>query len=127
MAEHRKRYGPSAPGRPWIDLRAYELAGVKALDRHTYRVRIRGKYPQFVYWLAMPFFAPIPWEAEKFFHQPGMAERNFSLDWWPVGTGAFMLSENQPNARMVLARNPNFRGEPYPSEGEPGDAARGLL
>jgi ABC-type transport system substrate-binding protein len=38
-----------------------------------------------------------------------------------------MLSENDPNARMVLARNPNFRGEPYPSEGEPGDAARGLL
>jgi len=56
-----------------------------------------------------------------------MAEKNFTLDWWPVGTGPFMLSENDPNARMVLARNPNFRGEPYPSEGEPGDAARGLL
>jgi ABC-type transport system substrate-binding protein len=38
-----------------------------------------------------------------------------------------MLSENDPNSRMVLARNPNFRGEPYPSEGEPGDAERGLL
>jgi ABC-type transport system substrate-binding protein len=28
---------------------------------------------------------------------------------------------------MVLARNPNFRGERYPSEGEPGDREAGLL
>jgi ABC-type transport system substrate-binding protein len=28
---------------------------------------------------------------------------------------------------MVLAKNPNFRGEPYPSTAEPGDAAAGLL
>jgi ABC-type transport system substrate-binding protein len=38
-----------------------------------------------------------------------------------------MLTENNPNARMLLARNPNFRGEAYPSEGEPEDAALGLL
>ena len=24
---------------------------------------------------------------ERFFAQPGMAERNLSLDWWPIGTG----------------------------------------
>jgi ABC-type transport system substrate-binding protein len=34
---------------------------------------------------------------------------------------------NNPNRQMVLERNPNFRGEAYPSEGEPGDAAAGLL
>jgi ABC-type transport system substrate-binding protein len=38
-----------------------------------------------------------------------------------------MLSENDPNARMVLQRNPNFRGEPYPCEGEPEDVRAGLL
>jgi ABC-type transport system substrate-binding protein len=114
------------PGQ-WLDLREHEIEGVTRVDAHTYRVTLKGRYPQFVYWLAMPFFAPIPWEADKFFSQAGMAERNLSLDWWPVGTGAFMLSENNPNARMVLARNPNFRGEPYPAEGEPGDAERGLL
>ena len=48
-----------------------------------------------------------------------MEAKNFTLDWWPVGTGPYMLTENNPNARMVLERNPNFRGEPYPSEGEP--------
>jgi ABC-type transport system substrate-binding protein len=111
----------------WLDLRKHRLEGVEKVDDYTYRVRLKGRYPQFVYWLAMPFFAPVPWEAERFFHQEGMAEKNFTLDWWPVGTGAYMLTENNPNARMVLERNPNFRGEAYPAEGEPGDAAAGLL
>jgi oligopeptide transport system substrate-binding protein len=111
----------------WIDLRQYPLEGVERVDAHTFRVKLKGSYPQFVYWLAMPFFAPVPWEAERFFAQPGMAEKNFTLDWWPVGTGPYMLTENNPNSRMVLERNPNFRGEPYPSEGEPDDAAAGLL
>ncbi len=111
----------------WLDLREHALAGVERVDRYTYRVKLNGRYPQFAYWLAMPFFAPIPWEAEKFFHQPGMAEKNFTLDWWPVGTGPYVLAENNPNARMVLERNPNFRGERYPAEGEPEDRAAGLL
>jgi ABC-type transport system substrate-binding protein len=111
----------------WLDLRAHPLEGVERVDAHTFRVRLKGSYPQFVYWLAMPFFAPVPWEAEKFFEQPGMAQKNFTLDWWPVGTGPYMLTENNPNALMVLERNPNFRGEPYPSEGEPDDRAAGLL
>ncbi len=114
------------PGQ-WLDLRAHDIEGVTRLDAQTYRITLKGRYPQFLYWLAMPFFAPMPWEADKFFSQSGMAEKNFTLDWWPVGTGPFMLSENDPNARMVLARNPNFRVEIYPSEGAPGDAERGLL
>jgi ABC-type transport system substrate-binding protein len=56
-----------------------------------------------------------------------MERRNLTLDWYPVGTGPYMLTENNPNLRMVLARNPNFHGETYPAEGEPEDAAEGLL
>jgi len=128
VAEHEAKFGQADKGLPWIDLRDYPLAGVEVVDRYSYRIRIKGKYPQFVYWLAMPFFAPIPVEADRFYSQRGMRDgRNLTLDWFPVGTGPYMLAENNPNARMVLARNPNFRGEPYPSEGEPGDAAEGLL
>lgn len=125
---HREQFGPADRGLPWMDLRRFSLAGVEVVDRYTYRVRIKGRYPQFKYWLAMPFFAPMPVEAERFHAQRGMNEgRNLTLDWYPVGTGAYMLTENNPNARMVLERNPNFRGEAYPSEGEPGDAEAGLL
>ena len=49
------------------------------------------------------------------------------LDWFPVGTGPYMLTENNPNRRMVLTRNPNFQGEFYPTEGESADKTNGLL
>lgn len=111
----------------YIDLRDHDLRGVKVIDRYTFEIELTEKYPQFVYWLAMNFFAPVPWEADRFYRQPGMSEHNITLDWYPVGTGPYMLTENNPNRRMVLAKNPNFRGEPYPSSGEPGDAAAGLL
>lgn len=111
----------------FLDLRRYPLPGVELVDRYTYRIRILGKYPQFVYWLAMPFFAPVPWEADFFYSQPGMAEKNITLDWYPVGTGPYMLTVNDPNRKMVLERNPNYQGERYPSEGEPGDWEAGLL
>ncbi|MEO8004030.1 MAG: ABC transporter substrate-binding protein [Betaproteobacteria bacterium] len=112
----------------YLDLNKFPLEGVQVVDDHTYRIRLKGKYPQFVYWLAMPFFAPIPWEAERFYSQPGMSDgKNISLDWYPIGTGAYMLTVNDPNRIMVLERNPNFAGEPYPSEGEQGDKEAGLL
>lgn len=111
----------------WLDLRQDGFDGVQALDSHTLRIRVLGKYPQFRYWLAMTFTAPIPWEADRFYVQPGMAEQNLSLNTWPVGTGPYMLTESIINRRHVLSRNPNYRGEPYPCEGEPGDEAAGLL
>ena len=111
----------------WIDLTQYPLAGVTVVDDYTYRIKIKGRYPQFLYWLAMPFFAPVPVEVDRFFAQPGMAENNLSLDWYPVGTGPYMLTRNDPNRIMVLERNPNFHGETYPVQGEPADAPNGLL
>jgi ABC-type transport system substrate-binding protein len=113
--------------KPYLDLRQFDMKGVYAVDKYRYRIRLHGKYPQFVYWLAMPFFAPMPWEADAFYSQPGMEARNLSLDWYPIGSGPFMLSENNPNLRMVLERNPHFHGEAYPSEGDPGDRELGLL
>ncbi len=112
----------------WLDLDAYPLSGVEKVDSHTWRIRIKGKYPQFLFWLAMPFFAPVPREVDRFYAQPGMAAKNLTLDWWPVGTGPFMLTENDPNRRMVLTRNPNFAGrQTFPCEGEEGDREAGLL
>ncbi len=111
----------------WLDLTRYPLEGVEAVGRYTYRVKVKGKYPQFVYWLAMAFFAPVPVEVDRFYSQPGMAEKNLTLDWYPVGTGPYMLTENNPNSRMVLEFNPNFHGETYPASGEPDDVKAGLL
>ena len=119
--------GAAGPATGWLDLDRFDLPGVEVVDEQVYRITLQGAYPQFLYWLSMPFFSPVPREVDRFFAQPGMVERNLTLDWWPVGTGPYMMVENNPNARMVLARNPNYRGEAYPCEGEPGDVEAGLL
>lgn len=111
----------------FLELEKFPLQGVELIDRYRYRIKIRGKYPQLLYWLAMPFFAPVPQEADRFYSQAGMQERNITLDWYPVGTGPYMLTVNNPNRQMVLEINPNFHGEVYPSEGMPGDREAGLL
>jgi ABC-type transport system substrate-binding protein len=111
---------------PWRDLREVPFEGARAIDANTVEIRINGLYPQFKYWLAMTFFAPVPWEADKFYAQKGMAENALTLNQWPVGTGPYMLVEQGPN-RYVMERNPHYRGEPYPCEGMPGDAEAGLL
>ncbi len=122
-----ERQNAQGKGVAFLDLDQYPLEGAVVVDRYTYRIKIRGVYPQFLYWLSMPFFAPMPKEADHFYSQPGMAEKNITLDWYPVGTGPYMLTVNNPNRRMVLERNPNFHGQAYPREGDPGDMAAGLL
>lgn len=111
----------------FLDLRKYDLEGVKQLSRYHYQITIKGVYPQFKYWLAMTFFAPIPWEVDAFYSQPGLADNNITLSWYPVGTGPYMLVENNPNKRIVMVSNPNFHKDLYPSQGEPGDKGQGYL
>ncbi len=123
----RRDLAPTDRDLPMLDFRKYPFVGAEALDKHTLRVRVKGKYPQFKYWLAMTFFSPVPWEAEKFYSQPGMAAKNLTMNYWPVGTGPYMLTDFVENRRHVLERNPNFHGETYPCEGERGDKEKGYL
>ena len=111
----------------YLDLRKFSLEGVKKINAYTYSITILGKYPQFLYWLAVPFFSPVPWEADHFYSRPGMADKNLTLDTYPVGTGAYRLMENNPNQKIILAKNPLFHGEYFPKEGEPSDEQKGLL
>jgi len=112
---------------PWLDFREYAFDGVQVTGKHSLRIRVNGKYPQFKYWLAMTFFAPVAWEVDAFYAQAGMSRRNLNADTWPVGTGPYMLTDYVPNARMVLERNPHYRTVTYPCEGEVGDKEKGWL
>ncbi len=120
-------YAEAIKDKPRSALKNHAMSGVKVLDKYTYSIRIKGKYPQFIFWLAMPFFAPMPWEADVFYSQQGLIDKNITLDWQPIGTGAYMLEENNPNLRMVMLKNPNYHADFYPTEGEEGDKERGLL
>jgi len=126
-ARLRSGLDPASLDKPFLDFRRWPLAGATAPESHLLRVRVKGKYPQWKYWMQMTFMAPIPWEADAFYAQPGMAERGMTLDTWPVGTGPFMVTDFVKDRRIVMKRNPNYRGEPYPCEGMPGDKEKGLL
>ena len=113
--------------KPFLDFRRWPLAGASAPEKHLLRIRLKGKYPQWNFWMALPFVAPVPWEADAFYAQPGMNEAGLSLNQWPVGSGPYMMAEFIRDRRHVMVRNPNFHGETYPCEGMPGDREAGLL
>lgn len=127
-----KEYGDSLPKgatnkNSFIDLRKYPLKGIKKLDDYTFEITLKGQYTQFLFWLAMPFFAPVPWEADLFYSQKDMDDKNLSFGWYPIGTGPFMLTENNPNRSMVLEKNPNFREVYFPVNGSDADRRAGYL
>lgn len=102
-----------------LDLRKFPLEGVTVINKYEYQIKIYGVYPQFIYWLAMPFFAPIPWEADLFYTSPQLKEKNITLDWYPIGTGPYLLEKNNPNEQMILSKNPHFHGEIHPESHKP--------
>ncbi len=111
----------------YFPLNDYEIEGVKKLDDYRFTIRVKGVYPQFLYWTTMNFFAPIPWEADRFYKQAPLVAKNITLDTSPVGTGAYYLAENNPNKRMRLVANPNYHEEFYPSDGLAEGASPELL
>ncbi|MBS0445594.1 MAG: ABC transporter substrate-binding protein [Proteobacteria bacterium] len=123
----RQGLDPASQDLPFLDFRNWPLAGATAPEKYLLHLRLKGKYPQWKYWMSMTFLAPIPWEADAFYAQPGMAAVGMSLDRWAVGTGPYMLTEYIQDRRIVMKKNPNYRGEPYPCEGMPGDKEAGML
>ena len=98
-----------------LDLRSHKIEGVKVIDDLTFSITLKGKYPQFLYWMSMNFFAPIPWEADLFYQQKCLIAKNITLNEFPVGTGAYYLAENNPNKQLRLVANPNYRDVFYPT------------
>jgi len=95
------------------------VEGLKAVDDHTLRITLKRPCPYFLYTLAHLPSAPMAREAVGFY---GDQIQNVT-----VGTGAFTLKSWKRGSKIVLVRNPNYREEFYPTEGEPGDDEAGLL
>lgn len=113
--------------KPFLDLRRWPLAGAEAVHDHLLRIRLKGRYPQWQYWLATNFLSAIPWEVDAFYAQPGMAANGLGWNQWPVGSGPFMMTESVQDRRHVMSRNPNYRVDTYPCDGSPGDREAGRL
>ena len=110
------------------------IEGVRTEGPYGLEVDVSSRYPQIVYWFAMPFTAPVPWEAVAYYDgeegRPRFADH-------PVGTGPYLLKEYDKHARIILEANPNWYGvrhpewrapgAVYPDAGEPGDLEAGRL
>ncbi len=95
------------------------VEGLRAPDSYTLQIKLKERYPQLKYALAMPYTAATPREAVEYYG------KDFHNQ--PVGTGPFRLKEWSRRWRLILERNPEYRDDFYPAEGEPGDRAAGLL
>jgi ABC-type transport system substrate-binding protein len=95
------------------------VEGLKALDRYTLQITLVRPSSLFLYMLAMPSSSVVAREAVEHYGKEFVNH--------PVGTGPYHLTEFNPNAKAVWDRNPTYRKELYPSEGEPGDKELGLL
>ncbi|MEK6531367.1 MAG: ABC transporter substrate-binding protein [Deltaproteobacteria bacterium] len=110
-----------------LDYDGFRLPGVEKIDDRAFRIILKTKYPQFAYWLAMPFFSPVAREVDEFYKQGALVGKNITLDRFPVGTGPYMIETFKANMEMVLSKNKGFRGERYPQEGEKEDVKNNLL
>jgi len=99
---------------------ARQVEGLTASDEHTLVIKLKKPWPQLVGTaLADIATAPIAKEAVFSYGKDIVSH--------PVGTGPFILKVWHRGSYVELVRNPKFRGEPYPGEGEVSDAEAGYL
>ncbi len=75
--------------------------------------------PQILYWFAMPFTTPVPWEAVAYYD--GNEGRDRFAD-HPVGTGPYALTVYDKQFRFVLERNALWYGAQSEHRDAPGAA-----
>jgi oligopeptide transport system substrate-binding protein len=95
------------------------VPGLAAPDDFTLQIRLKKPWPQIRYLLAHLPTAPMAREAVEYYGD--------RIPTVTVGTGPFRLKSWRTVTTLILVRNPGFRKEVYPSEGEMGDRERGLL
>ena len=95
------------------------VEGLKSSDPYTLEINLTKRSFQFIYTMAMVFTSVVPYEAVEFYGKEFLNH--------PVGTGPWKLSEFNPSSRVIWKKNPTFRKEFYPNEGDAGDQKAGLL
>lgn len=95
------------------------VTGLTAVDPQTLKVQLNVPYHQLLYVLTMTYSAVVPKEAVQKYGEEFLNH--------PVGTGPYRLTNWVRGSKIELVKNPNWHGGQYPSEGEAGDAEKGLL
>lgn len=114
-----REYTKSCPTEADVDY-SRKIDGLLTPDDYTLVIKLKRPWPQM---LGVAFAdivtAPIPKEAVDLYGKDIVSH--------PVGTGPYKLRKWRRGSFIELVRNENFRSEPYPTEGEPGDIKAGYL
>jgi oligopeptide transport system substrate-binding protein len=87
--------------------RAEGISGVIAHGERELEIQLSEAKPQVLYFFAMPFTTPLPWEAVAYYN--GQHGREHFAD-HPVGTGPYRLTIYEKQHRMLLQRNEAWYG-----------------
>lgn len=114
-----REYTKSCESKEDVDY-SRDVEGLQCPDDYTLVIKLKRPWPQIVgVALADMATAPIAKEAVDYYGRDIVSH--------PVGTGPFRLDKWQRGSYVTLVRNPAYRDERYPSEGEPGDERFGYL
>lgn len=95
------------------------IEGIVVRGDHDLEFILSGPNPQILYWFAMPFTTPMPWEAVAYYDgkegRPNLGDQ-------AVGTGPFRLAVYEKQHRFVLARNTMWYGTMEGQSSAPGAA-----
>ena len=97
---------------------ARPIPGLEVVDTHTLRLHLAKPCPQILFWLAMPFTAPVPREAVEYYDgkaHGGAVREQFRFH--PVGTGAFRLAEWRRSRLLRMERHPGYEATRFPDGG----------
>ena len=78
------------------------IEGLKVLDKYTISFKLREPDYNFIYFFTLSIVVPVAREAIEGYANDTMAH--------PVGTGPYVLKEWVRRSKIVLERNPNYRG-----------------
>lgn len=96
------------------------VEGLTASDDYTLVIKLKKPWPQLISSaLADISTSPVAKEAVDYYGKDIISH--------PIGTGPFKLNVWRRDSYIELVRNPAFRGEIYPAEGEEADAQAGYL
>ncbi|QNN22821.1 hypothetical protein HED60_11260 [Planctomycetales bacterium ZRK34] len=95
------------------------VEGLTALSPTQIRIRLTRPWPQLPMVMAEACLSVVAREAVEHYGDQFMRH--------PVGTGPYRLKQWITDVEIMLERSPSYRGETYPTEGEPGDRKADLL
>ena len=105
---------------PKNDLSVYDrgCAGLRKIDNLTFEIELVRPDPQFIYALAMPYFAAVSRRAAEFYG-PEFADH-------PAGSGPFVLTEWSKDYVIRMKRYDDYRTEYFNEAENPADRKRKL-